>query len=335
VATIGFCSSARFIEHTTGPHHPERPDRIRAVHRAVRAAGMIDSPDPFPQFQLDLGAVEGRGIKLIELAPRSAEHEWPLLVHPLEYVDRIEHICKLGGGVLDLGDTPVGRESFEIALLSLGSLLTCCDAVMAGEVDRAFSAGRPPGHHAEPDRAMGFCLFSNIAIAARYLQRRHGLQRIAIVDFDVHHGNGTQACFESDPSVLFISLHQHPRTCYPGSGHEWETGVGDGEGFTVNIPFAPGAGDEQYLAAFDQKVIPRLDDFKPQALLVSAGFDAHAEDSLAQINLSEECFQQMTSLLTQSAQTHCGGRVISALEGGYNLRALGRSVVRHLRGLDA
>src|SRR5213076_2711406 len=160
------------------------------------------------------------------------------------------------GGVVDQSDTPVGANGFEMGLLSLGSALAACDYVMQNKGSRAFSAARPPGHHAEPDRPMGFCLFSNLAIAARYAQRTYDVARIAIVDFDVHHGNGTQAAFEDDPSVLFLSLHQHPRTCYPGSGYEWEVGVDAGRGYTMNIPFMPGAGDEEYLAAIDQKVLP-------------------------------------------------------------------------------
>ena len=333
MSSLGFCSSHHFVEHLTGPHHPERPDRIRAIHRAVRQAGMIESPDPFPSFAIDLGALDGGGVKLVELTPRHAEEKWLLTVHPKQHVDRIHHVCEIGGGVIDLGDTVVSRDSWDVALFALGSLLVSCDAVMSGQVKRAFSAARPPGHHAEPDRAMGFCLFSNVAIAARYLQQKHGLERIAIVDFDVHHGNGTQKCFDDDPSVLFVSLHQHPRTCYPGSGYEWETGVGRGEGLTLNIPFAPGSGDDAYLEAFRARVIPKLEDFKPHALLISAGFDAHREDPLAQMELSEDCFFQMTWMLVDAAEKHCAGRVISSLEGGYNLRALGRSVVRHLVAL--
>jgi acetoin utilization deacetylase AcuC-like enzyme len=329
----GFSSSSHFVDHLTGPHHPERPDRIRAILRAVRQAGMIDSPDPFPGFSLDLGPLDA-GVKLVELTPRHAEEKWLLTVHPKAHVDRIHHICEIGGGVIDQGDTVVSRDSWDVALFAVGSLLVSCDAVMNGQVRRAFSAARPPGHHAEPDRAMGFCLFSNVAIAARFLQEQHGLERIAIVDFDVHHGNGTQACFESDPSVLFVSLHQHPRTCYPGTGYEWETGAGRGEGFTLNLPFPPGSGDEEYLDAFRTRVLPKLDDFRPHALLISAGFDAHREDPLAQMELSEDCFFQVTRMLVDSAEKHCGGRVISSLEGGYNLRALGRSVVRHLVALS-
>jgi acetoin utilization deacetylase AcuC-like enzyme len=331
--TVGFSSSPHFVDHLTGPHHPERPDRIRAIHRAVRKAGMIDSPDPFPEFRIDLGEIDGGGVTLAELTPRHAEEKWLRTVHTQEHIDHVHHLCEIGGGILDHGDTPVSSDSYDVALYALGSLLVCCDAVAGGQVRRAFSAARPPGHHAEPARAMGFCLFSNVAIAAKYLQQRHGVGKIAIVDFDVHHGNGTQACLEEDPSTLFISLHQHPRTCYPGTGFEWETGRGAGEGLTVNIPVAPGSDDSRYLAAMNEKVLPRIDQFRPEFLLISAGFDAHRDDPLAQMELTESGFEQMTRLLVAAADTHCAGRVVSALEGGYNLRALGRSVVRHLVGM--
>ena len=331
-AAVGFLSDPRFADHLTGPHHPERPDRIRAIARAVRQAGLIASPDPFPDFEIDLG-LKDVGVRLTELPPPTmVDEQWLLTVHGAGYIERVQHVCHVGG-VLDQGDTPVGPGSFEVAKLGVGGLLACCDAVMSGTVGRAFAAIRPPGHHAEPDRPMGFCLFANVAIAARYLQRHHGVGKVAVVDFDVHHGNGTQAAFEHDPSVLFVSLHQHPRTCYPGSGHAHETGVGPGEGTTINLPMAPGSDDDDYLAAFDDAVIPALDQFAPDVLLISAGFDAHADDPLAQVNLSEAGFEQMTRKLAAAADRHCGGRVVSALEGGYHLRALGRSVVRHLVAL--
>jgi acetoin utilization deacetylase AcuC-like enzyme len=331
---IGFSSSPHFVDHLTGPHHPERPDRIRAIHRAVCDAGMLHSPDPFPAFSMDFGPLDGGGVELVEIAPWQAEENWLRTVHTPDHVRRVRHLCEIGGGILDQGDTPVGPHSYEIALFSAGAVLACCDAVMRGEVSRAFAAGRPPGHHAEPHRAMGFCLFCNIAIATRYLQRKYGIGKVAIVDFDVHHGNGTQRCLEDDPSKLFISLHQHPRTCYPGTGYDDETGVGAGEGYTLNVPFPPGCTDEHYLAAMQKTVLPRIDQFKPDFLLISAGFDAHRDDPLAQMELSEQCFEEMTRLLAAAADQHCDGRVVSALEGGYNLRALGRSVVRHLIGLS-
>jgi acetoin utilization deacetylase AcuC-like enzyme len=332
---IGFCSSSRFVEHRTSPTHPERPDRIRAIHAAVRAAGMIDSPTPFPDFRIDLGQMPKNNIKLADLGePTPADDKWLRTVHSAHHIERVRHVCSVGGGVLDQGDTPVGPTSCEIALLAVGALLGCCDAVIQRRIQRAFAAVRPPGHHAEPDRAMGFCLFSNVAIAARYIQQAHGVAKVAIVDFDVHHGNGTQAAFEDDPSVLFISLHQDPRTCYPGTGYAWEVGEGAGRGFMLNIPMPPGAGDGEYADAFDSKVLPALDKFRPDVLLISAGFDAHRDDPLAQIELSEEAFERMTRMLVQAANVHCGGRVVSTLEGGYNLRALGRSALRHLMGLS-
>jgi acetoin utilization deacetylase AcuC-like enzyme len=334
MAMTGFCSSARFVRHETSPSHPERPDRIRAIATAVRRAGMIDSPNPFPDFEIDFGTLP-TGPKLLELKePTEVDEQWLRLIHSQRYIDHIRHVCEVGGGVLDQGDTPVGPESFDIARLSTGAVLECCDAVMSGRVRNAFAAVRPPGHHAEPDRPMGFCLFANVAIAAKYLQTRHHLRRIAIVDFDVHHGNGTEAAFEHDPTVLFISLHQDPRTCYPGSGFATEFGIDAGRGFTLNLPFPPGSGDKEYLSVFQSRVVPKLNDFRPDFLLVSAGFDAHVEDPLAQIDLTEEAFGAMTQMLVEVAEEHCGGKLVSSLEGGYNLQALGRSVVRHLLALQ-
>jgi acetoin utilization deacetylase AcuC-like enzyme len=330
--TVGFCSDPRFIEHDTGAHHPERADRIRVIYQAVRDAGLIASVNPFGGGRFDLG-IQPLGVgPLVELVARAAEERWLLSVHPAELVARVKHVSGLGG-VLDQSDTPTEPRSFGTALLGVGAALVCCDAVMSGQVRRAFAAIRPPGHHAEPDRSMGFCLFNNIAIAARYLQQQYGVKKIAIVDFDVHHGNGTQAVFEADPSVLFVSLHQDPRTCYPGSGYDWEKGITQGVGTTLNIPFDPGAEESDYLLAMDGKVIPALDQFEPEVLLISAGFDAHRDDPLAQICLSDQAYETMTRRLVAAAERHCGGRVVSLLEGGYNLRALGRGVVRHLVGM--
>jgi acetoin utilization deacetylase AcuC-like enzyme len=331
---IAFCSSPRFVEHQTGPNHPERPDRIRAIYAALIQSGLLRIDNPFPDFKLDLGPLRQFQQALHPLDFGPADLRWIEAIHSREYIDRVRRICDVGG-VLDQGDTPVNPGSFEIALLAVGAVLRACEAVATGQVQRAFVAARPPGHHAEPDRPMGFCLFANLAIGARYLQRACGIERIAIVDFDVHHGNGTQACFEDDAGIYFVSLHQHPSTCYPGSGHDWEIGTGPGRGFTLNIPFNPGATDAEYLAALNARVVPVLDEFSPQVLMLSAGFDAHADDPLAQINLSEEGFERITRTLVGVAEQHCAGRVVSVLEGGYNLRALGRSVVRHLAGLGA
>jgi acetoin utilization deacetylase AcuC-like enzyme len=329
---LAFCSTSRFIEHDTGPHHPERPDRIRAIHKAVRDAGLVSSPNPFPDFQLDLGLKPLGLPPLVELTPEAADEKWLQSAHPAAHVRRIKHLCSLSA-ILDQSDTPTEPRSFGTALLGVGAALRCCDAVIGGQVRRAFAAVRPPGHHAEPDRAMGFCLFANLSIAARYLQQQHGVGKIAIIDFDVHHGNGTQAVFEADPSVLFISLHQDPRTCYPGSGYAWEKGVGAAVGTTLNIPLDPGSGDAEYVEAMQSKVLPALDAFKPEMLLISAGFDAHRDDPLAQMQLSEDGFAAITAMLVASANQHCGGKIVSLLEGGYHLRALGRSLVSHLVAL--
>jgi acetoin utilization deacetylase AcuC-like enzyme len=331
---VGFCSDASFADHITGPAHPERPDRIRAIALAVRQAGLIQSPSPFPDFSLDLGQLpHGLPFAEVPLAPAGTAEQWVTTVHTPAHIDRVRHISQFGG-VLDQGDTPVGPASFRTALRAVDAAIGCCDAIMAGNVRRAFAAVRPPGHHAEPDRAMGFCLFCNIAIAARYLQRHHGLGKIAIVDFDVHHGNGTQEAFYDDPSVLFISLHEDPRTLYPGSGYADETGTGPGLGTTINLPFPANSGDDEYHAAMIDRVLPALSAFGPEMLLVSAGFDAHRDDPLSHICLSEGAFGQMTSLLAGAADEMCGGRLLSLLEGGYNLRALGRSMVRHLNALS-
>jgi acetoin utilization deacetylase AcuC-like enzyme len=333
VSEVAFVSSPRFVEHDTGPAHPERPDRIRAVHRAVRLAGLVTSSDPFPEFAIELNIKKNAAAKaLVELSPRPANDGEILAVHAAQHLDRVRKGCA-AGAVLDGADTPTCPASLEIAMLSAGSALTAADFVMSRPAGRAFSAARPPGHHAEHLRPMGFCLFNNVAVAARYLQRTHGVERVAIVDFDVHHGNGTQDVFEDDPTVLFISLHQHPATLYPGSGHAHETGHDAGRGYTLNIPVNPGSDDATYEGLMDARVTPALDKFKPQVLLISAGFDAHAADPLAQMNLSDDAFEMMTRKLVAVADAHSRGRVLSVLEGGYSLPALGRSVVRHLIGL--
>lgn len=327
----GFVTSSHFVDHDTGPHHPERPDRLRAIGLATRIAGLLHSPNPFPHFHLDFGPIPSAETPLIELPePTPADESIIRLVHSQQYIDRIRRVCDVGGGVLDQGDTPVVEASLDIATLAVGAVTAACDAVIAGPTRRVFAAVRPPGHHAEVDRPMGFCLFANVSIAARYLQARKGIGKVAIVDFDVHHGNGTQDIFQADPSVLFISLHQDPRTCYPGSGYAYETGQGN----IINLPMDPGSGNEQYISAFHGRVLPAIDEFKPEVLLISAGFDAHRDDPLAQINLTDDCYQEMTRLLAEAADVHAGGRIVSALEGGYNLAALGRSVVHHLIGLS-
>jgi acetoin utilization deacetylase AcuC-like enzyme len=232
---------------------------------------------------------------------------------------------------VDQGDTTVSAESFDVALLAVGSSLAAIDAVASGILQNAFCAVRPPGHHATKKQPMGFCLFNNTAIAARYAQEHHGIGRIAIIDWDVHHGNGTQEIFYDDPSVLFISLHQYP--FFPGTGSRAERGEGKGEGFTLNLPMRAGTEEPEYVEAFQKEILPMLDMFRPELILISAGFDAHREDPLGNINLSEESFKKMTLMTMESADKHCHGKIVSILEGGYNLSSLSKSVEVHLKAL--
>jgi acetoin utilization deacetylase AcuC-like enzyme len=334
--TVGFISDAVFALHDTGPSHPERPDRLRAVHRGLREAGLLDGEDAFPKFKLDVGgSIPWSSRALSRLGYRAARDEDLLLTHSAEHIAYVARLCVEAGRsasatFLDTGDTVVCPRSDELARGSVGAAISAVDAVLDGTVERCFVASRPPGHHAEPERAMGFCLYSNIAIAARHAKERRGLGRVAVVDFDVHHGNGTQACLGHLPDYLFISLHQHPQSCYPGTGFEWEIGVGAGRGFTMNVPLPPTSGDRTYMTAMEGKVIPRLREFKPDLLLLSAGFDAHADDPLADMEVSDEGFTQITRALMDASDALCQGRVVSLLEGGYNLPALARCSARHV-----
>lgn len=257
--------------------------------------------------------------------------EWIARVHDRDYHDWAKQVCESGGGILDLGDTPVSIGSYAAALGSVNALLTAADAVMNGEADNAFSAMRPPGHHSLPSRAMGFCMFNNIAILARYLEGKYRVGRIAIVDFDVHHGNGTQHVFWRDPDVFFASMHQYP--LFPMSGLAREVGDGPGMGATMNIPVGAGTPEDEYLGEFEGKVLRAVDDFGPEFLLVSAGFDGHIADPLADLRLTEDGFARITRGLKKLAESNCQGRLISCLEGGYNLEALERSVAAHVLAL--
>jgi acetoin utilization deacetylase AcuC-like enzyme len=223
--------------------------------------------------------------------------------------------------------------SLTAAYLAAGGALASVDAIISKQVDHVFCAVRPPGHHAEAGRAMGFCLLNNVAIAARYVQKRYGLQRVLIVDWDVHHGNGTQHSFEDDSSVLFFSTHQYPH--YPGTGRATERGQGAGEGFTIDVPMEAGEGDEEYRAIFQKSLVPAADAFKPEFVIVSAGFDAHKDDPLASMGLTEEGYADLTGIVAGIAKRHASGRILSSLEGGYNLPALAASVDRHIQALLA
>jgi len=302
--------SDTYQDHETGSH-PESPERIAAIGRALREAGMFDD----------------RTV----LTPDPATLESVLAVHAPHVVDLVQRAAHQGGAWLD-PDTYVSPDSYEVALLAAGGACRAVDAVMNGEARRAFAFVRPPGHHAEPEQAMGFCLFNNIAVAAEHALNAHGLNRVAIVDWDVHHGNGTQAAFWRRPDVLFISLHQYP--FYPGSGSASERGAGSGEGYTLNIPLPAGSTDQDYHARMLDTVIPALHAFAPDLLLVSTGFDAHTADPLAMMQVTTDAFAEWARLLKDAANELCEGRMVLILEGGYNLRALGESVVAVLGALD-
>ncbi|MCC7272563.1 MAG: histone deacetylase family protein [Alphaproteobacteria bacterium] len=295
------------LYHDTGEYHPERADRLRAVLAALDA----------PAFA---------GLDRRE-APRAAIEDL-LRVHPRSHVEGVlAAIPASGHRGLD-PDTIVSPGSGEAALRAAGAVAAAVDAVMAGEATNAFCAVRPPGHHAEPDRAMGFCLFNNIAIGALRAHQEHGCERVAVIDFDVHHGNGTQATFARDPRLFYASTHQWP--LYPGTGARDERGIA---GNIVNAPLQPNAGSADFRFAVAEFVLPALEDFRPDFLFISAGFDAHRRDPLAALNLSEEDYAWITGKLTELAGRHCAGRVVSALEGGYDLEALADSAAAHVAAL--
>ncbi len=309
----GYLYTPQYLAHDTGPHHPERPDRLRAIQDRLQKSGVLSLLEPIMSAPVD---------------PEMLER-----VHSRSYIERLKLACERGERAIDSPDCPICRQTYDIALLAAGGVLRAVDAVMMGQVHNAFCAIRPPGHHAERTTAMGFCFFNNTAIAAEYLRSRHRLQRVAILDWDVHHCNGTQHHFEADPSVFVCSVHQDPRTLFPGTGYADETGIGEGAGFTLNLPMAPGSGDEDYRAAFQDHILPRLLEFEPEFLLLSVGFDPHRDDPLAQVRLSTGMFDWMTSQATAVAAATCGGRIVSILEGGYALSALADSVQVHVEAL--
>ena len=302
-----------FLEHETGHSHPERPDRLRAIVQRLKDQHLWG--------------------ELTHLHFQPAALRWLLRLHSRAYVDRVFDACIAEHHYVDTPDVAVSRHSAEAAQFAVGGALAAVDAVHHSQVRNAFCAMRPPGHHAERDRAMGFCLFNTVAIAADYLAAHHGYERIAIIDFDVHHGNGTQHLLEDRADILFFSIHEHPRWLYPGTGYAHETGSGAGKGHTVNIPLEPHSDDETYAEVFRAQVLPKLRAYNPQFMLLSAGFDAAAEDPLADMNLTPQGFEWITRTLRAEAESLCGGRVVSVLEGGYNLEALAAAAALHVRAL--
>jgi acetoin utilization deacetylase AcuC-like enzyme len=296
-----------FANHKTSAGHPERPDRYRAVQAALSQ----------PQFD-----------PLLREEAEVADLDATRYVHSNRYVDALAAARPDKGYVyLDGGDTMMEPSTWEVVLRGVGATLQAVDKVLDGEVQNAFVACRPPGHHAETEQAMGFCLFNNISIGARHAQQKHGLTRVAIVDFDVHHGNGTQEIFYTDPSVLYASTHQMP--LFPGTGATGETGVGN----IFNAPLAAGDGGAELRDAFENRILPAVDSFSPELIIVSAGFDAHERDPLGSLSMTADDFAWVTRELMTSAEKHCQGRLVAVLEGGYDLQGLSDSVTAHVSEL--
>lgn len=303
---VGYVDHPIYLKHDTG-QHPENAARLEAITARLEQTGLIRQLTP--------------------IAPRAATEAELARVHHRRYITHIREAAGQGGGYLD-ADTVISAESYEAARYAAGGLIAASEAVLRGDIDSAFACVRPPGHHATTDQAMGFCLFNNVAVAARHLLDGCELERVAIIDFDVHHGNGTQEAFYDDPRVLYVSTHQSPH--YPGTGYPDETGSGAGRGTTVNIPLPAGCGDNEYRLAFEWVVIPAVRRFGPQFILVSAGYDSHWADELAMMRVSVPGFARMTRDIKELADDLCGGRLVFTLEGGYNLTALAASAAATL-----
>ncbi len=296
--TTGYVYDPLYLEHDSTTH-PENRRRLEQTLNHLREVGLL------PRLQ--------------SIASRDASLEELSAVHDPSYIVRVQRVAESGGGWLD-PDTYVGLRSYDAAVRAAGGLLAALEGVLNGEVGNAFALVRPPGHHALAGRGMGFCLFNNIAVAARHAVQERGLQRVLIVDYDLHHGNGTQDAFYEEAEVLYFSTHQFPY--YPGTGHWKETGRGAGQGYTVNVPLPAGVGDEGYERVFDQVLVPLAARFKPQLILASAGYDAHWTDPLGMMRLSVRGYASLARRLVELAAEHCEGRIVLTLEGGYNLEAL-------------
>jgi acetoin utilization deacetylase AcuC-like enzyme len=307
----GLAADSRVLKHDPGIHHPEQPARFHAVLNRLEQMGIATDLENIPV--------------------RSAANDELALAHTREYVALVEREVTAGHRQLSTGDTYICPDSEQASRIAAGAVLCAVDAVFSGEVRNAFCLVRPPGHHATADRGMGFCLFNNVALGARYAQNRYGVKRVLIADWDVHHGNGSQDIFYRDGSVLFFSTHQSP--WYPGTGDASETGEGEGAGKTINCPFPAGSGSREIVGAFEEALVPAAEAFRPDLILLSAGFDSRVNDPLGQFLLTDADFARLTLLMCDLAAQHCNGRLISVLEGGYNLEGLALAAETHVRAL--
>ena len=307
----GFVYGDIYLRHDTGPTHPERPARLTAIVERLKAKALL--------------------AHLVALKPQPAATEWLTTVHDPDYVARIERSCREKAPFVDTRDCPISPGTADAAVQAAGGVLGAVDAVMAGTIRNAFCAVRPPGHHARRNKAMGFCYFNNVAVAARYIQKRHKLAKVLIVDWDVHHGNATQEMFYDDPTVFYFGIHQSP--FYPGTGAADQKGSGKGLGTTLNVPLPAGSGDADFTKAFRQALRPAALAFRPDFVLVSAGFDAHEHDLLGRMKVTTAGFAELTRIVKDIAHACAKDRLVSVLEGGYNLDALADSVEAHIRVL--
>ena len=308
-AKTGLVSDPVYKKHDTGGGHPECPSRVDAVMQGISEHVSADV--------------------VVPIRVRSATRDELEYCHPGSYIDLAKREVEAGWKHLSTGDTDICPCSYEVALLAVGGVLSAVDAVFNGEVRNAFCAVRPPGHHATADRGMGFCIFNSIAVAARYAQRRHGVERVAIIDWDVHHGNGTQDIFYEDASVFYFSTHQSP--LYPGTGAADETGAGKGQGCTLNVPVPSGSTGDVLKSACTGALMPALEKFKPEFILISAGFDTRKDEPISGLLLEDRDFGELTGLVLDIADQHTGGRLVSSLEGGYGLEGLASSAGTHVR----
>lgn len=306
----GFLYDERFLLHQTGPDHPESSDRLLAAIKGIEEAGLLPLLTP------------------IKAVP--AKVKWIETVHAPKHIMRFEEACMLEMMEFDHPDNQMCKDSYDTALLAVGGILEAVNLIMEGKIDNAFCAVRPPGHHAEPNKALGFCYFNNIAIAARYLQMEWDVERVGIIDIDAHHGNGTQRIFDQDPTVFYYSAHEHPSFSFPGTGRHFEKGSGAGFGYTLNSPILPGEGDAEYREVFQRDLFPAFEKFKPQVILVSAGFDAHVDDDMSDIRLTTEGYSWIMERIVEMSEKHCQGKLISILEGGYSVLRLAELIRNHI-----
>jgi len=297
--------SPKYLRHKTGLHHPEGPSRLRVIKRELNKSGIL----------------ENERCSLVE--PEIASITDLERIHDTDYIERIRHFCGSGGGRLDTRDTVVCNESYDVALLAAGGAVKVADMVMMGKYRNGFAVVRPPGHHAGPDYPMGFCVFNNVALVASHLLEKFGLDRVLILDIDAHHGNGTQEIFYKNNKVLYVSLHEDPSE-FPLTGFANEVGKGEGLGYTVNVPLPYGTGDRIYLRAFNEIAAPIIEQYKPQFILVSTGFDNHYADPVGNMNISALSYTRIFDAILYPASKYCQGKLVAVLEGGYNLRFLGK-----------